>query len=101
MDERLLTEIYSEKQEVPEELRQRVHAGLLKKEKQIMVRNIAFTLAAVIVVSFFVIALAVVFIGDIVSLLLTSAFSLVFAFMAVILAVAAGKYEIRNLQKGL
>jgi predicted phage tail protein len=101
MDERLLTEIYSEKQEVPDELRQRIHAGLLKKEKHIMVRNIAFTLAAVIVVSFFVIALAVVFIGDIVSLLLTSAFSLVFAFMAVILAVAAGKYEIRNLQKGL
>ena len=101
MDEKLLNDIFSEKQEVPEALKQRVHAELLKQEKRIMIRNIALTLALVFIVSFFVITLAVIFLGDIVSLLLISAFSAVCAFMAVVLAVTAGKREIRDLQKGL
>ena len=101
MDEKLLTEIFAEKEEVPDKLRQSIHAGLLKRERRIMIRNIAATLALVFVVSFFVIALAVIFLGDIVSLLLISAFSAFCVFMAVALAITAGKREIRELQKGL
>ena len=101
MDEKLLTEIVAEKEEVPDKLRQSIHAGLLKRERRIMIRNIAAPLAFVFVVSFFVIALAVIFLGDIVSLLLISAFSAFCAFMAVALAITAGKREIRELQKGL
>lgn len=101
MNERLLTEFLTEKQEVPEELKERIHKELLKQEKAIMIRNITVTLAAVFVLSFFVIAFAYVFLGNILSLVLTAAFSAGSAVMAVVLAVAAGKYEIRELQKGL
>ena len=100
MDEKLLDEIFSEKREVPEALKQSIHAELLKREKRIMIRNLAVTLAFVFAFSFFVIALAVIFLGDIVSLLTISAFSAVCAFMAALLAIAAGKREIRDLQKG-
>lgn len=101
MNEKLMTEIFSEKQEVPHELKKRVHNELLKQEKAIMTRNIAITLTAVFIFSFFIISFAVIFLGDITSLLFTVGFSLVTAFMAAALAVAAGKYQIRNIQKGL
>lgn len=101
MNESLLTEFLTEKQEVPEELKERIHKELLKQEKAIMIRNITVTLAAVFVLSFFVISFAYVFLGNILSLVLTAAFSVGSAVMAVVLAVAAGKYEIRELQKGL
>ena len=101
MDEKLMTEIFSEKQEVPEKLKEQIHKELLKQEKAIMVWNIAITLTAVFIVSFFVISFTVIFIWDIISLLLVSAFSVASALTATALAVTAGKYEIRNIQKGL
>ncbi len=101
MNEKLMSEIFSEKQEVPYELKKRIHEELLKQEKEIMIRNIAITLTVVFIFSFFIISFAVIFFGNIVSLLLTVAFSIASAFMATALAVAAGKYEIRNIQKGL
>lgn len=101
MDEKLLTEVFTEKCEVPEELKNRIHERLLKQERRIMIRNLAVALTSVIVLSFFIISFAVIFFGNIVFLLAAAAFSAFSAVTAVILAVAAGKYEIRNIQKGL
>ncbi len=101
MDEKLLTEVFTERYEVPEELRNRIHEKLLKQEKRIMIRNLAVSLTAVIILSFFIISFAVIFLGSIVWLLAAAAFSALSAVFAVILACAAGKYEIRNIQKGL
>lgn len=101
MNEKLITEIFSEKQEVPNELKERIHKELLKQEKRIMIRNIGVTLIAVFVISFFMISFAVVFLGDILFLILTVGFSIITALMALALAIAAGKYEIKNIQKGL
>ncbi len=101
MDEKLMTEIFSEKQEVPEELKKRIHAELLKQEKAIYIRNIAASLIAVFVLSMFIISFAVIFFGDIATLILSVVFSAAAFFMATALAVVAGKYEIRNIQKGL
>ena len=101
MNEKLMTEIFTEKHEVPEELKRRIHNELLRQEKKIMARNISLSLTAVFLLSFFVISFAVIFIGDIASIIFTVAFSVLAAFMATALAVVAGKYEIRNIQKGL
>lgn len=101
MNEKLLSEIFSEKQEVPDELKKRIHAELVKQEKAIMIRNVAIALTAVFVSSFFLISFAIIFLGDIIFVLFTAVFSLITALMASALAVAAGKYEIRNIQKGL
>lgn len=101
MNEKLMTEIFTEKQEVPVELKEKIHKELLKQEKAIMIRNIAVTLTAVVLISFFIISFAVIFLADITFLLFTVAFSFITAFMATALAVAAGKYEIQKLQKGL
>ena len=101
MDEKLLTEVFTERYEVPEELRNRIHEKLLKQERRIMIRNLAVSLTAVIILSFFIISFAVIFLGSIVWLLAAAAFSAFSAVTAVILAVAAGKYEIRNIRKGL
>lgn len=101
MDEKLMTEIFSEKQEVPEELKKRIHAELLKQEKAIYIRNIAASLIAVFVLSMFIISFTVIFFGDIATLILSVVFSVAAFFMATALAVVAGKYEIRNIQKGL
>ena len=75
MDEKLMTEIFSEKQEVPEELKKRIHAELLKQEKAIYIRNIAASLIAVFVLSMFIISFAVIFFGDIATLILSVVFS--------------------------
>lgn len=101
MNEKLMTEIFTEKREVPEELKKRIHNELLKQEKKIIMRNIMISLAAVLLLSFFAISFAVIFIGDILALVFTIAFSVFTAFMATALSVAAGKYEIRNIRKGL
>ena len=101
MNEKLLNEIFSEKQEVPQELKERIHKALLKREKAIMIRNITVTLTAVFIFSFFIISFAVIFIGNIITLCFTVAFSIITAFMAAALAIAAGKYEIANIRKGL
>ncbi len=101
MDERLMKEIFSEKQEVPEELKKRIHEKLLKQERAIMIRNIIFSLAVVTVISMFVISFVIVFFGDILSLAFTAASVLVTMLMAAALAIAAGRYEIINLRKGL
>lgn len=101
MNEKLMREIFSEKQQVPEELKERIHAELMKQEKAIMKRNIAIALTAVFALSFFIISFAVVFLGDIIYLFSAAVFSVVTALMASALAVAAGKYEIQKLQKGL
>lgn len=101
MDEKLMTEIFSEKQEVPEELKKRIHAELLKQEKAIYIRNIAASLIAVFVLSLFTISFAFIFFGDIATLILSVVFSVAAFFMATALAVVAGNYEIRNIQKGL
>ncbi len=101
MNEKLLSEIYSEKKKVPDELKERIHKELLKQEKKIMIRNIAVSLTVVFVLSFFVVSFAVIFLGDILSLLFVACFSTASVFMATALAVVAGKYEIRNIQKGL
>ncbi len=101
MNEKLMTEVFTEKHEVPEELKKRIHIELLKQEKKIMVRNIIISLLAVFLLSFFVISFAVIFVGDIISLVSAVAFSGFTAFAALALAVVAGKYEIRNIQKGL
>lgn len=101
MNEKLMTEIFTEKHEVSQELKSRIHNELLKQEQKIMARNILISLAAVFLLSFFVISFAVIIVGDIISILLTITFSVFTAFMATALAVVAGKYEIRNIQKGL
>ncbi len=101
MNEKLMAEIFAEKHEVPEELKKRIHNELLKQEKKIMARNISLSLAAVFLLSFFVISFAVIFLGDIIAIVFTIAFSVFTAFAATLLSVAAGKYEIRNIQKGL
>lgn len=101
MNEKLISEIFSEKREVPYELKDRIHKELLKLEKKIMIRNIAVSLTAVFVLSFFAVSFAVVFVGNILSLIIVACFSIASVFMATALAVIAGKYEIRNIKKGL
>ena len=101
MNEKLMIEVFTEKHEVPEELKNRIHIELMKQEKKIMARNIIISLTAVFLLSFFVISFAVIFVGDIISLVFTVAFSGFTAFAATALAVVAGKHEIRNIQKGL
>jgi hypothetical protein len=101
MDEHLLTEVFTEKYEVPAELKDRIHEKLLIQERRIMRRNLAVSLTAVIILSFFIVSFAVIFLGSIVWLLAAAAFSVISAVMAVILSCAAGKYEIRNIRKGL
>lgn len=101
MDEKLLTDIFSEKREVPNELRRRIHSELIKEEKRIMMRNIIIALSAIIIMSFFIIAFVVIFFGNIITLFVTGAFLGVYSLMAIALAGVAGKYEIRNIQKGM
>lgn len=101
MNDRLMTDIFSEKQEVPDALKKRLHAELKRQERIIYLRNIALALLSVFVLSIFVISFAVIFFGNIAMLLAAVVFSAVTALMAASLAVAAGKHEIKNIQKGL
>ena len=101
MDEKLLTETFSERHEVPDKLKKRIHTKLLKEEKRMILRNIVLTLTAVFVTLFFAITIVVVFVGKIIPLLTTFVLAAIIFFMAVALAAAAGKYEIRNIQKGV
>lgn len=96
MNEKLLTDLFSEQHEVPDELKKRIHAELLKEEKRIIVRNIVLTLSAVFVTLFFALTIVVVFFGSIIPLLPAFGLSAVIVFMAAALAFAAGKYEIRK-----
>ena len=96
MNEKLLTEIFSEQHEVPDELKKRIHAELLKEEKRIIMRNIALTLSAVTVTLFFALTMIVVFFGRIIPLLTALGFSAIILFMAAVLAAAVGKYEFRK-----
>lgn len=101
MNEKLMTEMFSEKTEVPDELKKRIHEELIKQEKKLMIRNIAFSLAAIFLISLLTISFAVIFLGDIISLVSSVVFSIISAFMATALAVVAAKYEIGNIRKGI
>ena len=101
MNEKLMTEIFSEKQEVPIELKKRIHEELIKQERVIMIKNTAFSLGAIFLISLLTISFAVIFLGDIIALVSSVVFSIISAFMATALAVVAAKYEIGNIRKGI
>lgn len=101
MNEKLMRDILSEKQEVPEELKKRIHDELIRQEKAIMIRNITLSLATVFLFTFSLFTFAFLFLGDYLSLIFAFAFSVFCVIAATALAVAAGKYEMKLIKKGL
>lgn len=99
--EKMLAEIFSEEQIVPYELRQKLHDELLKHEKAIMTRNLVIAVIMIFAVAFFAVSFAYIFSGSIIAIIGIVFFSAAAAAAAVTLAIAAGKYEIKTIQKGL